>query len=76
HGGRGYRRDGVDVASERPGQAVEDHILDAGHLEEGEAQGVLVHSGLGVEFQVDPIPVGGVVFLVAAADNAMIIGHQ
>ena len=37
--------------------AVEDHVLDAGDLEEGEAEGCFVDAGLGLEFQVDAVVV-------------------
>jgi len=64
------------VTMKRSGFRVEDDILNAGDLEESEAQGVLVRARLAGELEVDAIAVGVVVFGVAAAHNAVVVGHQ
>ena len=50
--------------------------MNAGDLEESEAQGVLVRARLAGELEVDAIAVGVVVFGVASAHNAVVVGHQ
>src|ERR1035437_197014 len=74
--GGDLRGDAVDVHVESPGVAVEDHVLDAGDLENLEAQGGFVGAGLGLQFQVDAVAVVFVGFGVAAAHHAVGVGDQ
>ena len=47
-----------------------------GNLQEHKAQGRFVRAGLADEFQVNAVAVRFVIFLVAAADNAEVVGDQ
>src|ERR1019366_8970542 len=73
---RGHRSDAINIAGKRSGPGVEDHILNAGNLQKGKAQSAFVGTRLADELQVNPVTVGFVIFLVAATDNAVIVGHQ
>jgi hypothetical protein len=56
--------------------ALEHDILDAGNLEHLEAQRVLVGRVPAPDVEVDAIPVALVVLGVAAAGDAVVVGHQ
>jgi hypothetical protein len=52
--------------------AVEDHVLDAGKLEEFEAEGGFLGARPGTDLQGDAVAVAFVVFLVAAGKGRLL----
>ena len=76
HGGRGDGGDGIDVAEKSSGFAIEHHILNAGHGQKGKPHGSFIGAGVADEFEVDAVAVVIIGFRIAAAHDAVIIGHQ
>jgi hypothetical protein len=76
HGGAGHRRDRVDVGVEGACLAFKDDIPDARNLEQLEAEGVLVGCVPAADVEVDAIAIALVVFRVAAADDAVVVGDE